>query len=576
MKTKLKLIATINITGMMHMKTTKPISKIVLLIGLLIPFLSVAQDSNSIFTGSQEIVRDYIPKFRDAIKLDVIPVNEKVEINKPEITYRVTSSLFPVERELIEKLPAMRLVRPKRVKLNHYYLKGGFGNYNNIIVEGVFNTTKLRDRSLSIHALHNSGKATVKQSNVSEQLFEIDGHKDFRKNTLSGKVFVENNRHHQYGFDPLENVDFDTLNAEQIRQNFLDAGFHLNLTNELTKRSKIRYWTNVSFYNFRDYERLNESAISFNGKIEQYFKENPIRFEATVNQYFISSNPSLSRTYFDVNANYMFIRDNFVAEIGFDAPTEIDSIGSQTHFYPILKIEGRLASNFLYGFAGIKGGLQENTYKSLAYENPFIASNFTLKNTNNKLELFAGLKGSVHEKFRYNTSFSHQTIENLLMFINDSTHSERFLTLYDSSAVNLIKLHAEIELNVINNLQLFAAVNYYQYNKANSSFVAWHMPDVDFKFSAKYHIQHKVYFNIDYFLIGQRSTVDWNTLSVPPFGPNILLKPINDINVGITYKFSDKFGLFFQFNNILNNKYSYWNNYNLRGFHFLAGAKLNL
>lgn len=556
-------------------KLFRMMHKSLFVFAFLLPLLSIGQDTNKIYNETLVIRMKYIPKLTDAIKLDIIPVNEKAEVVRPQITYRVKSTLFPVEQETLEKLPALKFKSPRRTKLDHYYLKAGFGNYNQLLVEGVFNTTKLRDRSLSIHALHNSGKSTVKYSNVSEQLLEINGHVDFRKNTLSAGVYIDNNRHHHYGFSSSDSVNFDTLNADMIRQNFLDAGFKLKFTNELSRRNNIRYWTQLTFYNFSDYFRLNETGISFNGKIEQYFRNNPIRFEATVNQYFINSNPGLSRTYFDINAKYLFIRDNWVAEIGFDAPTEIDTIGSKTHFYPIAKIEGRLASNFVYGFAGINGGLMENTYKSVASYNPFVASNFSLRNTNNKFELFAGLKGSVHEKFRYKTSISYHNMENLLLFVNDATHTERFLTVYDSSNTNLIKLHGEIEMNVIKDLLLFASVNYYNYDQSPPEELPWHLPDLDFKFSAKYHIQNKIYFNLDYFILGKRYAKVWpDSLILNP--DPILLQAVNDLNFGITYKFSDKFGLFFQFNNILNNKYSYWNNYSLRGFHFIAGLKLNL
>jgi hypothetical protein len=556
----------------MHQMNRIHISVIALLI--VFPLFSRAQDTSSIYNSTQEIVRAYIPKITDVIKLDVIPVNERTAVSKPDIKYWVKSTQFPVEREEIEKLPALKFRGKRKSKLDHYYLKGGFGNYNNILVEGVFNTTKLRDRSLSIHALHHSGKSDIKYSNAAEQLLEVNGHKDFRKSSFAGGMYLSNNRYHHYGFSALDSVDFDTLQALQIRQNFLDAGLNLSLSNELYKRSKIKYWVHLDAYNFNDYNRLNETGISVSGKIEQYFKESPIRFEAIVKQYFISSSPSLSRTLFDINARYLFIRDNFLAEVGFDAPTEIDTIESKTHFYPIAKIEGRLASNFLYGYAGITGGLLENTYQSIAGDNPFVSDNFTLKNTNKRFEFFAGFKGSVNEKFRYNTSFSYFNVENMLMFVNDSVHSERFLTYYDTSASNVTKYHAEIELNVIKNLQLFAGVNYYNWTKKGVKFTPYHTPNVDFKLSLKYNLQEKVYFNIDYFLIGERTTPNWDSISITQ--PTITLKAINDINLGITYKFSQKFALFFQFNNILNNKYSYWNNYNLRGFHFMAGAKLNL
>ncbi len=511
-----------------------------------------------------------MPKLTDAIKLDVVPVNERIEIKKPEITYVAKATLIKAETSKTDKIPPVVLIKTDRKKLDRVMIKAGYGNYNNIYAEGFYNTINSRDKTFAAHLLHHSGKSTVKYSNASQQLAELTSSFLFREKSLFMKGYFDNNRYHYYGFNPADSISHDTVQSQFIRQNFMLSGFETSFTNETDKYSKTRYRIDAEVYNLNDYLRLNETGIQIRGKVEQYFKENPIRFEAGFNHYIINSNPVLHRNIFDIKARYSYSRDKWKAEGGFDAPTETDSIESKPHFYPVLAFEGKIINNYLHGFAGIRGGLYTNNYRSLAYENPFVAPNFELRNTNNKFEFYAGFKGNYKEKANYKLSYSYHEIENLLLFINDSTRQEQFLVIYDSSNTTLNKIQGELLLNVIPQLQVFLTSNYFFYYQDSPEPYPWHLPIFDLKTTIRYNIQEKIYMTLDYFLIGKRYAKDWSAPDTP-----IELKPINDINFGMTYNFSHKAGLYFNLNNILNTKYSYWNNYELRGFNFVAGVKFN-
>jgi hypothetical protein len=49
------------------------------------------------------------------------------------------------------------------------------------------------------------------------------------------------------------------------------------------------------------------------------------------------------------------------------------------------------------------------------------------------------------------------------------------------------------------------------------------------------------------------------------------LKSAYDLNAGVEFTVMPKLNLWLQFNNILNNKYERWNQYQVLGFNFLGG-----
>jgi len=537
----------------------------------ILSYGQTAQDSNkTIYKESFDVVREYMPKLTDALKLDVIPVNERIEVKKPEITYVSKATLVKVDATKSEKIPPVVLIKTERKPLDRFYVKAGYGNYNNILAEAYYNSIKPKDKSLTAHALYHSGKSGLKYSNAFQAAGDITGRYDFRGKTLSGKVFLDNNRYQYYGFNPSDTNIWDTLKPENHRQNYLLTGFNASFANELDKSSKFKYQVDAGLYHFLDAQKVGELGINIHAKLEQYFNNSPIRFEAGFHHFIINSDPTLHRNVFDIKASYLLNLEKFKAEIGFNAPTETDSIETKAHFYPNLKIEGQLIESYLYGFAGMTGGLMINNYRSIAYENPYIVSNFELRNSNNKMELYAGFKGNIVEKIGYKVNYSFHILENLLLFVNDNTEQEKFQVIYDSSNTILHNIHGEMLFNILPDLSLFAGTNYFLYDQNPPEPYPWHLPIFDLTVSAKYSIQNKILLTLDYFMIGKRYARDVLDPATP-----IEMKPIHDLNLGATYKFNDKFAAFFNFNNILNSKYSYWNHYELRGFHFMAGLKGN-
>ena len=101
---------------------------------------------------------------------------------------------------------------------------------------------------LAVHFQHQSGNSSPANSNFGEQNLYIAGRKYFNNTLLSGKLFLDNNKLHFYGFP-------DTL-AENRKiiasQNFLDLGLNAGLNNEIDTNAKLKYWFDLNYDNFSD------------------------------------------------------------------------------------------------------------------------------------------------------------------------------------------------------------------------------------------------------------------------------------------------------------------------------------
>jgi len=554
-------------------------NQILLAILLVVSHVLAAQTNEGnkkIYNDTLNIVGKYQPKITDAAKLDVVPAGEKMEVTKPTITYTAKSKLLQVETTNNIKLPSLSIIKSPRKDFDHFYIKAGFGNYMNLLIDANYNSTLLSDRALSVRLMSHSGNSTIKYSNAAVQLADISARKDFSTKALTAKLVVDNSSYHYFGFRLADSINTDSIDPKSIRQNYLFTGINFGFNNELEKREKIHYWGKLGISNLYDYYKKNEFSVNFYGKLEQYFNGNPIRFETQVDHFIYSSPLHLNnhRTLFDIKASYIFLRDNWKAELGFDAPTESDTNVTKTHFYPNILLEASLAGSYFNVFGGLRGNLTLNSYYSVVQENPYVINELELRNTNNKFELFGGFKGSAGSKFRYFAQFSYHNLENVLLFVNelnaDSSYNQRFTAIYDSSNTTLMRIKIETSISPISNLFIFVGFNYDIYDQNPPEAYPWHIPILQTKLTARYTLQDKITFNLDYFILGKRYARDPFNLSTP-----IELDPINDLNFGINYKFNKTWSIFFQFNNITNQKYSYWNNYQLRGFNFLVGGKAN-
>ena len=88
------------------------------------------------------------------------------------------------------------------------------------------------------------------------------------------------------------------------------------------------------------------------------------------------------------------LMDNrFKLDLGFSIALDI---AEETKFfiYPKAEIKYSLFNDIFIPFAGIRGGLLQNSFSSLSKKNQFLAPSVRLINENNPYDIYGGIKGT--------------------------------------------------------------------------------------------------------------------------------------------------------------------------------------
>jgi hypothetical protein len=275
---------------------------------------------------------------------------------------------------------------------------------------------------------------------------------------------------------------------------------------------------------------------------------------------------TVDRSILKINVGYDFKTGIFRAHLGFKTANEKDSTHTFFHFYPDVRLETDLVEKYLTVLAGITGGLENNTFRSFAYENPFIVSDPLLRNTNNNFSLFGGIKGSFSSNSSFLLTAAFKNYQNLNFYVQDTTDRRKYAIVYDNGTSDL-NLHGELAWSFMENLDLSTKIDLNSYHVASLK-QAYERPGFQWMLTGNYNLEHKIVFGGDLFYEGSRYAADLGEKTITT------LKPFVDMNAHVSYAFDNVKGLkvFIELNNIFGYQYMIWNNYPVRGFQIVGGA----
>jgi hypothetical protein len=264
----------------------------------------------------------------------------------------------------------------------------------------------------------------------------------------------------------------------------------------------------------------------------------------------------------------------WMVDIGLAATVDAFSNAStKFYFHPQLNAQFDVYEGIIIPYAGVNGGLQKNSLRSLSNENPFITSTINYRNSNTKVNIFGGLKGNLSSKTSYDVKAAYSKVDSMHFFVIDYTVNgildNQYKVLYDNT--DLFTVSGQVKYQYKEKIHFLAKGNYYMYKPKNLT-RAYHKPDFDLTFSAQYNLKSKIIIKADVFVIGnqfaltQVSDANFNYSTEPK-----LLSGIVDVNLGAEYRYSKMLSFFVSFNNIANQRYYRWEKYPSQRFNLMAG-----
>lgn len=521
-------------------------------------------------------VKPYDPVLSDAFKLKDNPSIQDTDKVIPTLNYTFINKQVPVDFVVEPILPAKIKGEPL-VKLYHGYAKAGFGSQSTPLAELYFNSTRSKDYSFGFYGKHLSSKgiSNIDYSGYSDNHLSLFGKRFLKNFTLGSKLMFDRNVVHYYGFP--EQINPEITNKKDIRQRLIKMGANTSLTRNFTDSAQFDYHFDMNYHNITDLYKAEENNFKVDGSFSKYHKRELYAIGTEVNYNNLNNISNLGHNLVvGLRPQISTTAKNWQFKVGLGLFVNQMNNESKFHFYPEAEFKYNVMENIIIPYVGIKGGILANNLNSYFYENPFInTQTLAIANTNQKYNIYIGIRGSLSKHLTFNTSFSKQKLETTPFYTKDFSNvlQNQFTVIYDTMGVNQIS--GELAYQKLEKLKLILRGDYYNYSTKNE-LKAWHKPDMKISLSGIYDLGDKIIVRTDFFFINKQFAQSFETITdangvLQTTEKAKELKGIFDANLGLEYRYTKKLSAFINFNNIGAVRYQRWEDYPTQRFNFLGG-----
>lgn len=563
----------------MKMKIVRrcPMNKQGVLIAAFLVCGLIVQAQNNLPSDTFRVVKAYQPTLVDADKITSEP--EIVDTFKLEadLNYQFFGKQMPVSFEP-ELISAARIKGEPLVKLYNGYARAAVGNTMMPLAE-VYYTNKRSDKyALGAHVKYMNQRelSEYKSSEMSRTHFEVFGKRFWKTNTFEGNINYDMDAMNYYGYYQMPRLVQDELPSDEIEQQYNRLGAHFKLKSTKQDSFNLRHEVNAAYQMTTNKAGNQENYFKASGRLSQFKNAELYQLDLMVdyNKYDLSEESAILAMQPQIST----IGERFRVNAGLgifmnSGPTD------GFHFYPLAEVKYNVIENILVPYAGIKGEIRRNNYNTITRENPFVAPEIELENSNQKHNIYLGVRGTLSKKISFNTSASKISTENEYFYVKRPTEnliqSKAFYLTYDK--VDELSFKGELVYRLDDKIKVYALGEYFNYETRNEE-EAWHRPELKVSASGEYNLKDKLIARLDLFYWGEQYaqrvteiTTNQNLDILDRKYGVETLAPIFDVNLGFEYRYTKKLSAFIQFNNIGGINYEKYQDYPLQGFNVFGG-----
>jgi hypothetical protein len=542
------------------------------------------------------VVRPFSPTIGDAFKTRFIPrLDDSLQV-ATQFDYSIKAArINPLLRlkdlEVAEYKPASRGdLKPSMISL-------GFGNYWTPMGKLSLNTLRNQKMSMGFDASHLSSQGSVRMTDTSkiyagygENKVRLFGQGFFGKSTFSSEAYFTEDHHYLYGYSTDSYKDSTPITPRNLMitqkdsvplQRFINLGAKMSLRSNKKSSNGWQYRVDGG-YDFLmgkvdgGYDAtLRDSAnLEHEGKLDFALSKDleKISYGVEAGVDYINRTLKIDAVsnvvaHVDpwIGFDWKFVKLIAGPKVAYDSDPANAKDSVPFRFYPRLNVDVNI-SNIMVPYFGLNGYYENNTYRSLTRENPYLINNPDIRPTNHRFIAYGGIRGKIAPSVAFNLSVSWEDADSLAFFIADPSIQlrNRFLVVYDNGS--LLKTGGEISLRQSDNLSFILKGNYYQYKLDNLA-APWHKPGWDLNFTTRYAWKKKLVAKAELFMFGKYSVPDADPLVTKVKE----LDGLVDINLAAEYRITPWMSAFAQVNNLISDKYFIWQNYPMQRINFIAG-----
>ncbi len=532
-------------------------------------------------------------KIKKSNKLKVIPSfvvdSNKKQIETDYIFYEYTA---PSEFKVEEIKPARIKVLDPLDKLYRGYLKAGLGMYLTPLVDLHYGSERSRNNNWGLHYNHLSSHQSLNDVGFSGY---SDNHGDiFYKHFLDeyairGDIYYDRNVNYFYGFNEADTM----ISRDDIKQRFQSIGARTKIASYLQDIPQFNYNAELEFRNYTDAFNARENYFKIKGGVQNiidyelygvdgsldingYKRNSQQKLTDTIpTEDYVPSDLSETTSILSLNPHIITNRDKLKAKVGLGIAL---NIGDKTrfHFYPKAEFKYSFHDIFI-PYLGVDGGLKRNNFFSLSQDNPFVLSNLDTRVTNVKYNIYGGVRGSISNTITFNLSASKQKIVDQPLFFNDTVYSigNKFDVLYDT--MDLFSVSGQMSYKMGEKINVYGKATYNLYSTLNQEH-AWNLPAVDVTIGGVYDVADKIVIRGDIFFNGPRKAKSLTFVEGAELTNNeyiVDLPAYFDFNLGAEYRYTKRFSVFLNFNNVVGQKYREYFRYPVQSINVLGGLTVS-
>lgn len=540
----------------------------ILLVSLGLNAAAFAQDkpqptaAPGTLTEEIEVVRPYKPVLADAVKIRRSPDLKNEQPYKPALTYTIIDKKLELNTN-IKELDAQKMADEKDVVLNNNYAKGAAGSSGTTLGEVYFNTG--RDQALQAGAFfkHLSQQGDQERQQFSAQQLGVFGRSVSDLYSLSGKLMYDRRSTFFYGYNPLASTV-----ANMDKQRFGTIIGQLDLMNNYSESSTLDYALNLNAYQFNNINEGSESTVILGGSVNKAMNLFNIGLNASVDLTSVRDAAyKMGNSLLRANPYIKLKGKGFVLNIGANIVQEFGDRG-RTNIFPAVSAEIPVITDYAILFGGVNGDVLKTSLRDLSLENPYLSKNILIKNSIEKLNVYAGIKGNAGADFGYKVMGFYKTVDELLLFVNNSASINRFDAIYDNGNSKIFGLNGQLNVKASEVLTLSGKAEIYNYELETEK-EAWFKPNLRLTSNVRFDLNEKVIIDGEVLFQGETSARGPGPASAPI--SVVKVKSFMDISAGAEYRINNQFGVFLRANNLLGKSYQKYLYYSRLGLNLFGG-----
>ena len=513
-----------------------------------------------------DITSSYQPVLRNAVKINISGSQLAADTSRPSLSYNIPSqNLFYAYQPI--SLRPLALVQDSNLYLGgRNYLKAGFGMYSTPLVEAGLSFGDGKKSLLNLNGSYIASKGNdIQFQDYSMLKVKATGSVFTPKNELYAGAAFSLDNYYLYGYDQ---ASFN-LQKRDVGQQFQSFDVVLGARNISEGPAGIHYNPNVQIGFFTNQDKLSETSIVIDLPASKKINDQlHIKLSAKgdftnyTTKDFIPNNITFANNIISIAPALTYNTDLVKINAGV---TPTWSNGDFV-FLPDVTAEIKVQDNTFFIQAGVVGRFVKNTFRNLSNINPYLATMTSQENTR-ETEFFGGLKAALGKHFNMSAKASYINYRNLALFVNDINFENTFEISNETKASNF-RIHGDI--NYINQdkftITAGLTLNGYTGLKVNTN--AWHTVPMEFNGALRWWAFEKLLLKSDiYFYNGGKYRLST--------GEARALPGATDVSAGAEYKINKQFSAWISGNNLFNDKYQRWHNYEVYGLNVTAGILIN-